>query len=687
MRRFIAVLGIRLPFSLALVGICSLVSAQQSPPAATFSDGSFGDVSNYAEPLDQGTTSGTYAARPSPGNPGPAAADLPPDVAGPPVARVSLVNGDVSIRRGDSNDAMAAAQNAPLMAGDVIATAPGARAEVQLDVANRLRLGTEAEVRIAEMQPGRVHVEVAHGTVSWSVVRESRVQVEISTPNVSARPVGRGLYRFWVRDDGQSVITVRHGAVEVFTEKGSERLTEGQTMFVRGGPQDPEFQVVPATGPDEWDNWNERRDQALDHVQSYQYVNPDMAGAEDLDNSGQWLNDPTYGEVWAPQEPADWAPYQDGRWLWEDYYGWTWQSNDPWGWAPYHYGTWFRGGGRWCWYPGPIYRPVFWRPALVAFFGFGHFGVGFGLGGWGNIGWVPLAPFERFSPWYGRGVLAGSGRFGFHVDNVNVFNTYRNARVTGGVSGVAAGSFTTGHFNSIMRVNPADLRQAGLVRGAMPITPTASNLRFSNRTTSVVPRSTASTPFYSRNAVSPVQRASFTQQQQSVQRNTAQYLSRSGGSPVAQAGRGLAGSPAMRPSGPVYGSSASGWSRFGTPSGSAASAGPRENSGWGRFGTTASTGQAYRGESQSLRIAPPIMRNRAYDSTGSYNAQRGYSSAYSAPRSAGQSYGAPRSAPPSYSAPRASSTPHYSAPSRPAAHSASSGGGHSGGGGGGGHHR
>lgn len=687
MRRLMAVLGIRLPFSLALAGMCSLVSAQQPPLAASFSSDAGSGDAGYEQPLDQpfdqtSGPQGTYNPRPVPAGPG--AGDIPPDVAGPPVARVSLVNGDVSIRRGDSNDAVAAAANAPLMAGDVIASAPGARAEIQLDFANRIRLGTEAEVRIAELQPGRVHIEIAHGTVSWSVVRESRLQVEISTPNVSARPLGRGLYRFWVRDDGQSVLTVRHGSLQAFTEKGSDRLTEGQTMFVRGGPQDPEYQVVPATAPDEWDRWNESRDQASDHAQSYQYVNPEMAGAEDLDTYGQWVNDPTYGEVWSPQEPADWAPYQDGRWVWEDYYGWTWLGYEPWGWAPYHYGSWFRGGRGWCWYPGPIYRPIFWRPALVAFFGFGHFGIGFGLGGWGNIGWVPLAPFERFSPWYGRGIFAGGFRTGFHIANVNIYNAYRNARVAGAVSGIAAGAFTAGRFNgAITRVGAGDLRQAGLVRGAMPIAPTANNLRFSNRATSVVPRSTANTSFYSRNPSVPLQRTSFTQQQQSIQRNTAQYFSHGSTSSAtspssrAQVAPATAGRTfSAAPGGQTYGgASASGWSRFGTPSGTAANAAPRENSGWGRFGTTAAGGQSYRGEGQSIRIAPPIMRNRSYESPGSYSSPRGYATqSYSGP-----SASAPRSAP-SYSAPRSSSSPHYSAPA-----SHSSGGGHSGGGGG--HHR
>ena len=44
------------------------------------------------------------------------------------VARVSLMNGDVSVSRGDSGDALAAAVNAPLMAEDRLVTGADSRA-------------------------------------------------------------------------------------------------------------------------------------------------------------------------------------------------------------------------------------------------------------------------------------------------------------------------------------------------------------------------------------------------------------------------------------------------------------------------------------------------------------------------------------------------------------------------------
>ena len=190
----------------------------------------------------------------------------PPQDPGAPergVARVSIVNGEVSVRRGDSGDWVAAVVNAPLMAEDRVSTGAGARAEVQFDSANLIRLGANAEIRLAELGQNHYHLQVAHGTVSFRVLRESQAKVELDTPTVSVKPLQVGAYRIYVQGDGQTEITVRLGAAEVSTPKGSEKLQAGQTMLARGSPTDPEFQIVPAIARDSWDDWNERRDREM----------------------------------------------------------------------------------------------------------------------------------------------------------------------------------------------------------------------------------------------------------------------------------------------------------------------------------------------------------------------------------------------------------------------------------------
>jgi hypothetical protein len=454
---------------------------------------------------------------------GPAAARAEDDDnPGRGVARVSVVNGDVSVRRGDSGDWVAAAVNAALVVEDTIATGPNSRAEVQFDSANVLRLGPDAEVRLSELEQARYQVQVARGTVEFSVLRESEADVDVSTPAVSVRPSRAGRYRIHVAGD-QTEVAVRSGEAELYTPHGVERVAGGRAVLVRSGAAGPELQTVSALPRDDFDRWSEDRDRLLERTAVHRHVSPSIYGIEGLDAHGRWVYDPPHGWVWVPRAAPGWAPYRHGRWVWQDWYGWTWVSHDPWGWAPYHWGRWYHGNHGWCWYPGPVHGRHYWRPALVAFFGFGvgrvHVGFGFG-----RVGWVPLAPYEPYYPWYGHrhyGGLRGGSTYvdrSVNITNVNITNVYRNARVRGGVSGIDAGGFGRGGRNYV-RVNESDIRGAGLVRGQLPVGPDRASLRFADREVRHTPRAASdNVRFYSRREAARVERVPFADQQRAFQR-------------------------------------------------------------------------------------------------------------------------------------------------------------------------
>jgi hypothetical protein len=605
------------------------------------------------------------------------------------VARISLAEGQVSVRRGDSGDWVAAVMNAPLMSGDQIATGPNSRAEIQFDAANVLRMGGNADLRLMDLQAGRYQMQLGRGTVTYRVLRPSAANAEVDTPTVSVRPSKQGAYRIYVADSGDTRVMARSGEVEVFTPHGSQWVNAGQMMMARGTAADPEFQIVGAVPMDEWDQWCDSRDHMYLEARSPQYVPEGVYGAENLDQYGNWVNVPPYGNVWQPTgiDPG-WAPYSAGRWGWEDWYGWNWISSEPWGWAPYHYGRWFwQAPWGWCWYPGAWGVRHWWSPALVGWFGFGG-GGGFGFGfGFGNIGWVPLAPFEVFHPWWGRGFY-GRGIYGrgLNITNVNVTNVYRNARIAGGISGMRAGDFQGGRFNAISHLSGSQVGQAGMIRGQLPVSPSSSHLNFANRGATYAPRNDLSgRQFFSRQQASPAQRIPFAQQRSALGAQS---------DPVARGGQ----------SNPAAGGG--GWRRFGEPGGGQNGVGQRQNA-------LPQNNIAPRGESNGLQNR--MENTRPPSASGGNGWQRfgspGSSAApprYEAPRSYGggssrgfnnpaPSYSAPRSnnapnSPRSYSAP----APHYSAPA-PAPHSSApsysaprsfgggGGGGHPSGGGGGGH--
>jgi hypothetical protein len=438
------------------------------------------------------------------------------DEPGRGVARLGLLSGDVSIKRGDTAEWVAGVANGPLLAGDRVLSGVGSRAEVQFDWANLARLASNTEVRLTEIEQSRYQLNLARGLMTFAVVRESSAEVDINTPSVSVRPLKRGLYRVAVREEPDGPVTeisVRQGEVEVFSPRGSQRLRAGRTMLVRGALADPEFQNVADLSDDDWDRWNERRNRELLASNSYNYVSRDIYGVDDLDRHGSWVFAAPYGYVWTPRVAPGWAPYRAGRWSWVDFYGWTWISADPWGWAPYHYGRWFWNANRWCWWPGGVGVRTFWRPALVAWVGWGGVGVGVGFGGgWGRVGWVPLAPYEPFHPWYGRGWY-GRGRVVNNttiVNNINVTNIYRNARVDNGVTVVEAQQFGRGAVNP-QRVRAMDLESVASARGPLPIVPDRASTRLVDREVGSI-RESGGDRFYTRREAANVERVPFEEQ-------------------------------------------------------------------------------------------------------------------------------------------------------------------------------
>jgi len=111
------------------------------------------------------------------------------------VARVSLINGDVTARRGDSGDWIEAEVNLPLVEGDSIATGRASRAEVQLDYSNLLRLHEESRVNLAELANRRFRVQLEQGVVTYSELRGGEADIDIETALVAVRPRKRGQYR------------------------------------------------------------------------------------------------------------------------------------------------------------------------------------------------------------------------------------------------------------------------------------------------------------------------------------------------------------------------------------------------------------------------------------------------------------------------------------------------------------
>ena len=458
-------------------------------------------------------------------NPNPAAAAPAPAASddGVGVARLSDVDGDVAIQRGDAGGTIAAVVNAPVLGADYLTTGDGSRAELQFDGNTLVRLGANVQMRIAHIDDGDRSVQLAAGTIEVRLLHGIDGRTTVDTPSISVEPRSSGSYRITVDEDGVTRVTVRSGHADIITPQGQNGLDAGVTLVASGPASQPDTRTEAALAYDSFDAFNQQRDaDAQRALAEAPYVDEQIGGVADLPSYGHWADDGSYGEVWMPNAVgAGWAPYQNGNWVWEDSYGWTWVSAEPWGWAPYHYGRWYYSTAyrSWAWYP-PRPAPIVpaWSPALVGFVGFGIGAVSVGVG-FGNVGWVPLAPFEPFHPWWGPHATAVVNNVTINNYNGNAIG-YRNLQVHNALTAVSVQNFQAGRFGEHVALTPGAFQSAHAyaVRGALPIVPTNANLRFTQRAGAPLPpvRTTAFVRHGFAGAPSVAPRTPFSQQQASV---------------------------------------------------------------------------------------------------------------------------------------------------------------------------
>ncbi|HEY9286064.1 MAG TPA: DUF6600 domain-containing protein, partial [Pyrinomonadaceae bacterium] len=300
------------------------------------------------------------------------------------VARISLLKGDVSVRRAGSDKWERAALNLPLVEGDRLATGADSRLEIQIDARNFLRVGEYATLDVVTLRDEGVALSLPEGTATLRLARfdREREYFEIDAPGTTVAAERAGLYRVDATNDGRVRVTVRaDGRARIYNENSGFPLRHDRTAeLVRAnGADESDWNFSDAASSDSWDSWVDERERYLASRLRYEererYYDSAVWGAEELDAYGDWVSDRDYGYVWRPHATVvnnyyNWAPYRHGHWRHLPHYGWTWVGDEPWGWAPYHYGRWVYVNNYWCWAPrGYVgYRNrSWWRPALVAF--------------------------------------------------------------------------------------------------------------------------------------------------------------------------------------------------------------------------------------------------------------------------------------------------------------------------------
>ena len=334
------------------------------------------------------------------------------------VARLNYMQGSVSFQPAGEDDWIQADPNRPLTTGDNIWADQNSRGELHIG-ATSIRLSSNTGISFLNLDDRTVQLQLAQGTIEIHLRDlEPGNAFEVDTPNLAFTLTSSGEYRIETDPNGDStIIVVREGEGQVTGGGQNYDLSAGQ-QYVFSGTDQLAYDAQPAPGFDDFENWAQSRDQFENNSQSAKYVSRDIDGYYDLDQYGQWRNDPDNGPMWIPSGVAvGWTPYHYGHWVWVNPWGWTWIEDEPWGFAPFHYGRWAYVGGYWGWVPGPrVVRPVY-APAVVGFVGGGggfSVGIGFG-GGFAGVAWFPLGPRDVYIPGY-----RSSARY---VQYVNVTNS------------------------------------------------------------------------------------------------------------------------------------------------------------------------------------------------------------------------------------------------------------------------
>jgi FecR protein len=346
------------------------------------------------------------------------------------VARLSDVEGSVSLQPADVPDWTAATLNRPLTTGDKLWSDQNSRAELDIGDAV-IRLGSTTGFAFLYLDDSRAQLQLSAGTLIMRVRdMQASQSYEIDTPNLALMLQQPGVYRVDVSNAGDATaVRVSEGAAQAYTGAQTVAIGAQQSVSFTGTQQTVAYYSASPGTPDDLDNWSAARDLQVDDSVSSEYVAGDIPGTQDLDNSGRWQDTPEYGYVWMPTAVAvGWVPYRFGNWVWISPWGWTWVDAARWGYAPFHYGRWAQWNNAWCWVPAPRFGRPLYAPALVGWVGGPIPGTPAAFGS--NVGWFPLGPREAYvpaghvSPAYLRKVnITNTSR----IDNAYLTNVYQNA--------------------------------------------------------------------------------------------------------------------------------------------------------------------------------------------------------------------------------------------------------------------
>src|SRR5947207_13552971 len=207
------------------------------------------------------------------------------------VARISHVDGSVSLQPGGQGDWGSAAKNRPMTIGDKIWVDKDSRAELQAGPA-AIHLGSMTALSFLNLDQGITQMRLAEGSINFRVseLREGDLY-EVDAPNLAFTVKEAGAFRIHVNENGDSARrTLIRGEGEVTAGGKTYEVHPGERAEFNG-TENIQYSIEKAPGPDGLDRWAAERDMKEDRSVCAKYVSRDMIGYDDLHDYGEWRDE------------------------------------------------------------------------------------------------------------------------------------------------------------------------------------------------------------------------------------------------------------------------------------------------------------------------------------------------------------------------------------------------------------
>ena len=227
------------------------------------------------------------------------------------VVRISLIDGEVNLKRIGNQDWERTRLNYPLVEGDTLATGKDSRLEIQIDARNFVRLTSNTILRIVTLRDEGIAMSVVEGTAIVRLAkfdRDSRVLRNRRTENNPRRREDRALpHRRAARRPCSSDCARRRPRANLFRHVRlyTPRQSSAQSWLISGDTAG-DWELRAAAALDGIDNWVNDRERYLAQRMRHneKYYDEYVWGAEDLDAYGDWSYADEFGWIWRPHSTA-----------------------------------------------------------------------------------------------------------------------------------------------------------------------------------------------------------------------------------------------------------------------------------------------------------------------------------------------------------------------------------------------